>query len=578
MIDNQIIDQVRSANNIVHVIQDYIPLKKAGSNWRGLCPFHQDTNPSLNVSETKQIFKCFACGKGGNAFTFLQEYEKISFIEAVRKLATRAGISLPEYRPTKRINTKRDQLLQIYQTARDFFAENLFRYGEKALSYLENRQFSAETAKQLELGFALNGEKALLNHLMKEGHSVDILKDSGLFGNYSGNLVDLFRNRLMFPIHNSSGDVIAFGGRVMDDNAPGGKYVNSPTTELYTKGRELYGFHKTKYDIRKADQVLICEGYFDFLRLYEYGFNICVATLGTALTTEQIQLLYPYTKKVYMLYDADEAGINNAIRASALCLSRQMYPYVVELPDGEDPDSFLLSHGKDDLQALIDKAPSLIGFMAKSTQVSPDAAERIDFLLDSIRQMSDKVRQELALQEVSEAFKISVGALAQKLASTMRRGFQREEKTPLHVFSSLESQHEERNLLVISLQNVDDYKRLVSEVKDDYFINESYRGIFKWLRENVEPEAIEHSSTLLDDIEDTQLRDALADLMFEEMQELSFEDALTQVRIRKLQLDLELMDRKLINEPENLDLFKQKQSLSKEYKQLTRKVVHKIRF
>ena len=578
MIDNQIIDQVRSANNIVHVIQDYIPLKKAGSNWRGLCPFHQDTNPSLNVSETKQIFKCFACGKGGNAFTFLQEYEKISFIEAVRKLATRAGISLPEYRPTKRINTKRDQLLQIYQTARDFFAENLFRYGEKALAYLENRQFSAETAKQLELGFALNGEKALLNHLMKEGHSVDILKESGLFGNYSGNLVDLFRNRLMFPIHNNSGDVIAFGGRVMDDNAPGGKYVNSPTTELYTKGRELYGFHKTKYDIRKADQVLICEGYFDFLRLYEYGFNSCVATLGTALTTEQIQLLYPYTKKVYMLYDADEAGINNAIRASALCLGRQMYPYVVELPDGEDPDSFLVKHGKDELQALIDKAPSLIGFMAKSTQVSPDAAERIDFLLDSIRQMGDKVRQELALQEVSEAFKISVGALTQKLSSTMRRGFQREEKTPLHVFSSLESQHEERNLLVISLQNVDDYKRLVSEVKDDYFINESYRGIFKWLRENVEPEAIEHSSTLLDDIEDTQLRDALADLMFEEMQELSFEDALTQVRIRKLQLDLELMDRKLINEPENLDLFKQKQSLSKEYKQLTRKVVHKIRF
>ena len=578
MIDNQIIDQVRRANNIVHVVQDYIPLKKAGSNWRGLCPFHQDTNPSLNVSETKQIFKCFACGKGGNVFTFLQEYEKIGFIEAVRKLATRAGIMLPDYRPTKRINTRRNQLLQIYQTARDFFAENLFRYGEKALAYLKNRQFSPETAKNLELGFALNGEKALLNHLMKEGHSVDILKESGLFGNYSGNLVDLFRNRLMFPIHNSSGDVIAFGGRVMDAKAPGGKYVNSPSTELYTKGRELYGFYKTKYDIHKVDQVLICEGYFDFLRLYEYGFTTCVATLGTALTNEQIQLLYPYTKKVYMLYDADEAGIRNAIRASALCLGRQMYPYVVELPEGEDPDSFLLAHGKEELQALIDKAPSLIQYMAKSTTVSPDAAERIDFLLDNIRQMSDEVRQELALQEVSEAFKISVSALSKKLTSTMRRSYQTEEKEPLHAFSSIENHHEERNLLVISMQNVDDYKRLVSEVKDDYFINESYRGIFKWLRENVKPEAIESSSTLLDDIEDTQLRDALADLMFEEMQDLSFDDALKQVRIRKLQLDLEEMDRKLLNEPQNLDLFKQKQALSKEYKQLTRKVVHKIRF
>lgn len=578
MIDNQIIEQVRRANNIVHVIQEYMPLQKAGSNWRGLCPFHQDTNPSLNVSETKQIFKCFACGKGGNAFTFLQEYEKISFIEAVRKLATRAGITLPEYKSTKRINTKRDQLLLIYQTARDFFTENLFRYGEKVLGYLKNRQFSPETAKSLELGFALNGEKALLNHLMKEGHSVDILKESGLFGNYSGNLVDLFRNRLMFPIHNSSGDVIAFGGRVMDDNTPGGKYVNSPTTELFTKGRELYGFYKTKYDIHKADRVLICEGYFDFLRLYEYGFNTCVATLGTALTTEQIQLLYPYTKRVYMLYDADEAGIRNAIRASSLCLGRQMYPYVVQLPDGEDPDSFLLAHGKDELQKLIDRAPSLISFLAKSTEVSPDAAERIDFLLDNIRQMNDEVRQELALQEVSEAFKISVSALSNKLASTMRRSYQSKGKEQFQGLGGLENQNEERNLLVISLRDVDDYKRLVSEVKDDYFINESYRGIFKWLRENIEPEAIGSSAKLLDDIEDTQLRDALADLMFEEMQDLRFEDALIQVRIRKLQLDLELMDRKLLNEPENLDLFKQKQALSKEYKQLTRKVVHKIRF
>jgi DNA primase len=255
-----------------------------------------------------------------------------------------------------------------------------------------------------------------------------------------------------------------------------------------------------------------------------------------------------------------------------------MYPYVVELPEGEDPDSFLLAHGKEELQVLIDKAPSLIQYMAKSTTVSPDAAERIDFLLDNIRQMSDEVRQELALQEVSEAFKISVSALSKKLASTMRRSYQTEEKEPLHAFSSIENHHEERNLLVISMQNVDDYKRLVSEVKDDYFINESYRGIFKWLRENVKPEAIESSSTLLDDIEDTQLRDALADLMFEEMQDLSFDDALKQVRIRKLQLDLEEMDRKLLNEPQNLDLFKQKQALSKEYKQLTRKVVHKIRF
>lgn len=578
MIDNNLIDQVRRANNIVHIIQEYLPLKKSGSNWRGICPFHQDVNPSLNVSETKQIFKCFACGKGGNAFTFLQEYEKISFIEAVRKLASRAGISLPEYRQTKRVNTKRDQLLLIYKTARDFFSENLFRYGEKALEYLKNRKFSPETAKNLELGYALNGEKALLNHLMKEGHSVDILKESGLFGNYSGNVVDMFRNRLMFPIHNSSGSVIAFGGRVMDANAPGGKYVNSPSTELYTKGRELYGFYKTKYDIHKADQVLICEGYFDFLRLYEHGFHTCVATLGTALTMEQIQLLYPYTKRVYMLYDADDAGLRNAIRAGALCMGKLMSPYVVQLPEGEDPDSFLLSQGKEKLQERIDEAPSLIQFMASKAQMGQDAAERIDFLLDSIREMSDGVRQELALQEVSEAFKISVSALSKKLSSTMRRSYESEQKEPILASTQLESHHEERNLLIISIQNPDDYKRLVSELKEDYFINKPYREIFQWLRENVKPEDIEYASTLLDNIENTQLRDALADLMFEDVQDMQFEDTLIQVRIRKLQLDLEQMEARLRKEPHNLDLFKQKELLSREYKQLTRKVVHKIRF
>lgn len=578
MIDNNLIDQVRRANNIVHIIQEYLPLKKSGSNWRGICPFHQDVNPSLNVSETKQIFKCFACGKGGNAFTFLQEYEKISFIEAVRKLASRAGISLPEYRQTKRVNTKRDQLLLIYKTARDFFSENLFRYGEKALEYLKNRKFSPETAKNLELGYALNGEKALLNHLMKEGHSVDILKESGLFGNYSGNVVDMFRNRLMFPIHNSSGSVIAFGGRVMDANAPGGKYVNSPSTELYTKGRELYGFYKTKYDIHKADQVLICEGYFDFLRLYEHGFHTCVATLGTALTMEQIQLLYPYTKRVYMLYDADDAGLRNAIRAGALCMGKLMSPYVVQLPDGEDPDSFLLSQGKEKLQERIDEAPSLIQFMASKAQMGQDVAERIDFLLDSIREMSDGVRQELALQEVSEAFKISVSALSKKLSSTMRRSYESEQKEPILASTQLESHHEERNLLIISIQNPDDYKRLVSELKEDYFINKPYREIFQWLRENVKPEDIEYASTLLDNIENTQLRDALADLMFEDVQDMQFEDTLIQVRIRKLQLDLEQMEARLRKEPHNLDLFKQKELLSREYKQLTRKVVHKIRF
>jgi len=197
-VDNSLIDQIRAANDIVDVMQSYIPLKHVGTNWRGICPFHNDTRPSLYVSQPKQIYKCFACGKAGNVFGFVQDFEKITFIEAVKKLAGRAGIPIPEWERTTVVSTKRQQLLAVYKSAGLFFSESLFKHGEGVLDYLKARQISPETAKALELGYALPSEKALLNHLMKEGYGVSLLKESGLFGLYSGALTDLFRDRLMF--------------------------------------------------------------------------------------------------------------------------------------------------------------------------------------------------------------------------------------------------------------------------------------------------------------------------------------------------------------------------------------------
>ena len=576
--ESHLIDQIRVANDIVEVVQGYLPLKHVGSNWRGICPFHQDTTPSLYVSQPKQLFKCFACGKAGNVFSFVQEYEKLSFIEAVKKLATRVGIQVPEFERTTKVDTKRDQLLLIYKTARDFFAENLFRHGQHVLKYLENRQISSETAKNLELGYALNGDKALLNHLMKEGHSVSLLKESGLFGNYSGNLVDMFRDRLMFPIHNNTGDVIAFGGRVLDPSAPGGKYVNSPGTELYTKGKELYGLFKTKYEISKADSVLVCEGYFDFLRLWGCGFVNSVASLGTALTEDQIYLLNRYTKRIYMLYDGDEAGIRNAVRAGSLCLGKGMEPFVVELPANEDPDSFLLQHGPDALKERISKAKTLIGFVATHQGIAGGPSERIDLLLDHIRLNADAVRRELLVKEVSEAFGVSASALNSRLHKVSRQPVtpQPEISSPQH--TGLEERPEERFLLVLSLQNSDNYKILVSQLSEDYFSNRLYRDVFRWLSQHVSSETVGDPANLLTDIDNPQIRDALAELLFEDLQNLRFEETLNQVRIRKLQRDLDELDRKILAEPQNVELLKHKQELNRAYRRMTRKVVHKIRF
>lgn len=567
--DRNLIEQVRHANDIVNVIQGYLPLKRAGANWRGICPFHQDTNPSLNVNPARQIFKCFACGKAGNVFTFVQEYEKLTFFEAFKKLAARAGIAIPDSDRTKTVSTKRDQLLQIYTTARDFYCENLFKHGQKVLDYLHKRSFSPETAKSLELGYSLASEKSLLNHLLKEGHSVSLLKESGLFGNYSGNLVDFFRGRLMFPIHSNIGEVIAFGGRVLEEGAPGGKYVNTAGTELYTKGHELYGLFKTKYEISKAGSVLISEGYFDFLRLYEAGFLNSVASLGTALTEDQVWLLTRYAPRAHLLYDGDAAGVQSAVRAALLCLSKGLEAFIVELPEEHDPDSFILEEGPEALRGRIAASRSVISFLAETPSKTP-AGERIDTILDAVRALRDPVRRELLAREIAESFGISARAVFSKLRRTTAPP---EEPARLYTVPVLEENAEERHLLILALQSADSFNLLAETLTPDYFVNRSYRELFKYLAAHADREAIEEPARLLDNIENKDLRDLLADFLFADLQEMSFSDVLNQVQMRKLQRDMLELDRKIQAEPDNLSLLEEKKKLSQAFNRLTKKVV-----
>ncbi|MBW6513263.1 MAG: DNA primase [Candidatus Syntrophosphaera sp.] len=573
--DKNLIEQVRHSNDIVDVVQEYLPLKHVGANWRGICPFHNDTNPSLNVSQSKQIYKCFACGKAGNVFSFVQDYEKITFFEALKKLAQRVGITIPDSDRTKTVSTKRDQLLQIYVTARDFFAANLFEHGKQVLDYLNERSLSPETAKTLELGYALNGEKALLNHLLKEGHSVSLLKESGLFGNYSGNLVDFFRNRLMFPIHNNIGEVIAFGGRILDPESKLGKYVNSSGTELYTKGKELYGLFKTKYEISKAGSALVCEGYFDFLRLYEGGFLNSVASLGTALTEDQIYLLSRYAKKVYMLYDGDSAGIASALRGALMCLSKGLEALIIELPNKHDPDSFLLTEGPDALRERIEAAKGVIPFLAAMPGKTPEG-ERIDQVLDAIRGLRDPVRRELIVKETAESFGISSSALFSKLRRTSGSYQSPQSQAVPPSLPSLEEYSEERYLLILALKDAASFNLLAESLSPDYFNNRAYRELYKHLMASASAEDIEEPAKLLDNLDNKELRDLLAEFFFAELPDMSFDAILTQVKLRKLQKDLGELDRRIIADPGNRDLLREKKELSQIYRRMTRKVVQKI--
>ena len=573
--DNSLIDQIRRSNDIVDVIGGYIPLKHIGSNHRGLCPFHKDSNPSFYVSQPKQIYKCFACGKAGNVFGFVQDFEHLSFMEAVKKLAARAGISLPERDQTKTVSTKREQLLSVYKSARGFYSESLFKYGTSVLNYLEARKFSQELARTLELGYALNSEKGLLNFLMKEGYGVSLLKDSGLFGNYQGNLQDLFRERLIFPINNSQGEVVAFGGRVLDAKAPGGKYINSPGTELYTKGNELYGLFKTKYEISKAKSILISEGYFDFLRLYESGFTNSVASLGTALTEDQIHLAARFTKNIYMLYDGDSSGIKAAVRGGLLCLSRGLEVFIVCLPDGEDPDTFILNKGKQAMTDLIANAPLITEFMAKTEALEISVAERIDQLLDAIRLVSDPIARELKVRDVSEAFGITENALNSKLRRSSTPVYQENKESPAP--TRLNEFMEERYVLILALKDRESYNLLAQELSEDYFNNKLYKAIYQYLVSHAHSEDMDEPSTLLDNIENKDIKESLAELLFEDLHSMRFEDALSQVKIRKIQRDLDDLDRMIKSDSQNLELLKQKERLSQMYRTMTKKVVNKVR-
>ncbi len=570
--DNNLIDQIRRSNDIVDVIGSYITLKKAGASYRGLCPFHNDSHPSMNVSQQKQIFKCFACGKAGNVITFVQEYEKLTFIEALKKLAERAGIVIPDRDRARVVSTKRELLLQIYRLAKDFFAANLFEHGQPVLEYLEKRQISSQTAKSLELGYALNSNSGLKNYLLKEGINPAILKESGLFGIYQGNVIDQFRERLMFPIHSNTGEVIAFGGRILSSTTEGGKYINSPGTELYTKGKELYGLFKTKYDIAKADLALVCEGYMDFLRLYESGVTSSVASLGTAMTEDQIYLLGRYTQNICMLYDGDLAGQKAALRAGLLILSKGFNPRIVVLPEREDPDSYLLKHGKDALLELVSQAKTVIAFLAENDKLEIAPKDRIEQLADAIRQVKDPIQKEFLIKETAETFKIGESSIKQKISMSSRPAYQEAVQT-----EDQDDNPEEQFLLALALKDKNNYILLAQELNADYFFNQEYKQVYKYLTEQDRTDELDEPARLLDQIENDALRELLADLLFEDLTGMSFEETLNQVIVRKLQYDLEQMDKRINTEPDNLELFKQKAVLLKQLKQITKnKIVHRI--
>lgn len=365
MIKQEKIAEVRNRASIVEVISDYITLKKAGRNYMGLCPFHGEKTPSFTVSEEKGIFHCFGCGSGGSVFHFLMQYDHLTFPEAVEHVAKRYGIPIDRTERLGPANERgeRELLYHLNERVADNYQRILLSRpeGKKALEYLNSRGVDEETARNFMLGFAPHSGSGLLDVIKKEKLSIRDALRLGLIGQRaSDRFYEKFFARLMFPIANAAGKIVGFGGRVLDQGMP--KYLNSSETPLFRKSSTLYGLYQAKDGIRKADRVVVVEGYLDAIALYQFGVSYAVATLGTALTVEHVRLLSRYTKNIIALFDGDDAGRKAAARSFEIFIEAGMLGRAAFLPAGEDPDSFVRSRGKTAVEAVLEKAVPLADY------------------------------------------------------------------------------------------------------------------------------------------------------------------------------------------------------------------------
>jgi DNA primase len=392
-IPSETIEQIAAANDIVEVIGSYFPLKRAGANFKALCPFHQEKTPSFMVSPSRQTFHCFSCGVGGSVFRFVMDYEHVDFPSAVRKLAARSGITIVEKRGAadeERQYETRRTLLKLHAEAAEWFHENLVKreVGEPARKYLRKRGITAEIAKRWQLGYAPDEWDAFGSWARARGYDARDLITSGLVRtkdeadsdqNQTSNLkaqtsYDRFRGRIMFPIHNDVGEVIAFSGRLLKDEEGAAKYLNSPETPLFRKGNVLFGLHKTKRALIEADCAIVCEGQIDLISLFEAGITNVVAPQGTAFTENQARILKRFVDEVVLCFDSDAAGAKAAERSLDALLQNDLIVRVVELPVGEDPDSLVRREGKEKFENRVASAQDFFDYWIEREMEAADVS------------------------------------------------------------------------------------------------------------------------------------------------------------------------------------------------------------
>ena len=407
--------------DIVEVISGFIPLKRAGRNFKACCPFHQEKTPSFMVSPDRQIYHCFGCGESGNAFKFLMRYERMDFPEAAETLAKRVGVELPKrsYEDNKAVGLT-TQLYRINELAADYYEAILNSLqGSKARDYLLKRGISGETIKKFKLGFAPEKWDGLINHLRQKGISLGLIEKAGLIlAKEDGGYYDRFRNRIIFPILDIKSRPVGFGARVLDDSLP--KYVNSPETPVYTKGKNLYGLNFAKDDIRDGDCAVIVEGYLDFIIPFQAGIRNIVASQGTALTDDQVRLLKRYCRRVVVVFDGDSAGELAALRSLDIFIEAELDVGIVALPKGSDPDTFVRRRGPGELSSAITGAQSLFDYKLAALSSRFDRKDiqgKVNIasgMLETIAKIKNALMRSEYIKKLSQELEVKEEALLQE--------------------------------------------------------------------------------------------------------------------------------------------------------------------
>lgn len=536
------IEEIRSNANIVDIISEFIQLKKRGRNYIGLCPFHNEKTPSFTVSSEKQIYHCFGCHAGGNVFKFLMDYQNISFVEAVQEIAKKLGITLEfeEEKPSAQ-QTEQEILYDINTMAAKFFLNNLLQNleGQYARDYFTSRNIKLQTQRIFGLGYALPAWDSFIKFAKENNIDFEKARTLGLLDKRDdGSYYDKFRGRIIFPIFSPNGRVIAFGGRILENSPNAAKYLNSPESSIYYKRRSLYGLFHSKDEIRKFDKAILVEGYIDLISLFQGGVKNVVASLGTALTEEQVQMLSRYTKNIVVFYDADPAGIKASLRSIELLVKNDFDVKIAEMPEGEDPDTFINKFGKQEFDELIKKAQNFLEYQTYQFEkqgrfLDPTThAEAVRELVQTASFVNDELKRSILVKSISKKFNLREKLLETELekvlnntsgnklrienrTSQLKKEIQVVEETSIDEFSFGIKAAEKELIKLLFEGDINTIKFIFNNYTPEDFTVEAFQSLAEMIFEAFHNKESISAGSLVEKIEEENIKQYVLKIAFE---------------------------------------------------------------